>query len=253
MRGEDLGMENDDAWEAGSPPHARGRQGNDMQAWSPVGITPACAGKTPLTCMAISSPGDHPRMRGEDLSRRFVFAGVVGSPPHARGRRSRGRGHLRVVVDHPRMRGEDNGRLADDARSAGSPPHARGRLYARLADCIAFWDHPRMRGEDHTAHHIPLKNTGSPPHARGRRFAQVQTAASNADHPRMRGEDKVCGVNVQSVRGSPPHARGRQLDSPGNTAKSFPSLPVFFCSQPSPLGWFLRWVLGLGSSLWKQR
>ena len=191
------------------------------------------------------------------------------------------------------MRGEDTRKYADETVYDGSPPHARGRLdpevkaafHSRITpacagktlfECFLFRvieDHPRMRGEDRPGKGVSGFGQGSPPHARGRPAGEhprnrahgitpacagktspkASQTSPAGDHPRMRGEDLVPGVKRAATTGSPPHARGRQLDSPGNPAKSFSSLPVFFCSQPSPLGWFLRWVLGLGSSLWKQR
>ena len=70
----------------GSPPRARGRgidQGHRLIA---VGITPACAGKRPVTPALIPSSPDHPRVRGEELSKLTSSAGNGGSPPRARGR-----------------------------------------------------------------------------------------------------------------------------------------------------------------------
>ena len=66
MRGEDRGLSLADPRVLGSPPHARGRlaglRGHDRK----VGITPACAGKTPGRTSGKPPPPDHPRMRGED-------------------------------------------------------------------------------------------------------------------------------------------------------------------------------------------
>ena len=154
-----------------------------------------------------------------------------GSPPHARGRRKRG---------------------VDNINSAGITPACAGKTPANVMKVISFPDHPRMRGEDVEALLPPLLEVGSPPHARGRRGELAGTNRTRRITPACAGKT-FAGPDPKSTdTGSPPHARGRQLDSPGNPAKSFSSLPVFFCSQPSPLGWFLRWVLGLGSSLWKQ-
>ena len=191
-------------------------------------------------------------MRGEDFPPFLEPSTDLGSPPHARGRRKRftadsqtfritpacaGKTTKRVasvstVKDHPRMRGEDRLPLTVLGKAAGSPPHARGRLLRR-----------RQRR---------LRRRITPACA-GKTSVRLVQSADREDHPRMRGEDAAPIAAQFSSHGSPPHARGRQLDSPGNPAKSSSSLPVFFCSQPSPLGWFLRWVLGLGLNLWKQR
>ena len=58
-----------------------------MQDFFDLGITPACAGSTDLKIAAISSPQDHPRMRGEHRKHGFKFFNCWGSPPHARGAR----------------------------------------------------------------------------------------------------------------------------------------------------------------------
>ena len=89
-------------------------------------------------------------MRGEDNERQAGIRLVVGSPPHARGRRdwihadgvlgritpacagkTAGQSHMGgITVDHPRMRGEDVVSCAHLLCRVGSPPHARGRLSA---------------------------------------------------------------------------------------------------------------------------
>ena len=66
MRGEDIFPPRTLIFPLGSPPHARGRQGLMPGGYSCSGITPACAGKTSSAATLRTSPGDHPRMRGED-------------------------------------------------------------------------------------------------------------------------------------------------------------------------------------------
>ena len=46
MRGEDVLIAFDPGRHNGSPPHARGRRGQDFVPGGRAGITPACAGKT---------------------------------------------------------------------------------------------------------------------------------------------------------------------------------------------------------------
>ena len=87
MRGEDYRSRTRCGSSRGSPPHARGRQVNELPAVFQERITPACAGKTTSGSSKQVSSGDHPRMRGEDKA---VVADAKigeGSPPHARGRR----------------------------------------------------------------------------------------------------------------------------------------------------------------------
>ena len=66
MRGEDLLSRLSPTIPLGSPPHARGRPNRQAVAGNPLGITPACAGKTLRKGIDIGLKEDHPRMRGED-------------------------------------------------------------------------------------------------------------------------------------------------------------------------------------------
>ena len=133
---------------SGSPPHARGRHRRQTQFRFRNGITPACAGKTDDDIRHAYRGGDHPRMRGEDITPMHRERAPAGSPPHARGRLKKRHFLLNVARitpacagktlplslscnkyrDHPRMRGEDNGSIFPMSDGVGSPPHARGRL-----------------------------------------------------------------------------------------------------------------------------
>ena len=131
----------------GSPPLARGKRDRRRRDHQAVGITPARAGKT-ATCSARStSPGDHPRSRGENLATAVLRRSAAGSPPLARGKqddasvrrsgpgitparagKTRACGRAGAVApDHPRSRGENF--VADSylGRMSGSPPLARGK------------------------------------------------------------------------------------------------------------------------------
>ena len=210
MRGEDLGHRRRPRRRHGSPPHARGRRRFRGSRNANRGITPACAGKTLRPVTRRLTPPDHPRMRGEDHVAEAVLACVLGSPPHARGRRARRctprtRGRItpacagktrrnhrrrRRWKDHPRMRGEDSSIVESFADDAGSPPHARGRLKGWFAAPINWGITPACAGKT-SAYGLP------PPQA--------------WDHPRMRGEDGGRRLGLTGSRGSPPHARGRLL------------------------------------------
>ena len=71
----------------GSPPRVRGKQHFTPEAWRQVGITPACAGKTIFRRKARNAGGDHPRVCGENESRREIKKATEGSPPRVRGKR----------------------------------------------------------------------------------------------------------------------------------------------------------------------
>ena len=189
-------------------------------------------------------------MRGEDMIGRRKIRFALGSPPHARGRRSGGiksshspritpacagktgaaSARQRAAPDHPRMRGEDDAFAVGGVADFGSPPHARGRHvydvnslypYGITPACAGktklllngihfFGDHPRMRGEDTTLFEGAKRVLGSPPHARGRLLNRITAGMLFTDHPRMRGEDRFSKPSTFSDRGSPPHARGRR-------------------------------------------
>ena len=173
----------------GSPPHTRGKVILRRAIVGDHGITPAYAGKSSLPSASPHTPRDHPRIRGEKLSRAILLLCRKGSPPHTRGKAlshfllppSRGitpayagkRQYIRHLLgihkDHPRIRGE-KGHSRTTARLArGSPPHTRGKVtqensaqkvlgitpaYAgksqpRPVDRARTLDHPRIRGEKH--------------------------------------------------------------------------------------------------------
>ena len=209
MRGEDPLGGSDGSLGCGSPPHARGRLYAALLAAGTLRITPACAGKTGWCPHTRRRPTDHPRMRGEDGQGGQDPLGLLGSPPHARGR--------------------------PPFRPAASPaaritPACAGKTPSRQAAFSLRWDHPRMRGEDLQDKIAYTFNHGSPPHARGRRVAVPDSEgaaritpacagktrspfsrlSSGRDHPRMRGEDASSSSSSSGVNGSPPHARGRR-------------------------------------------
>ena len=127
MRGEDSRKETAITRRDGSPPHARGRLPRRPRDDGGLGITPACAGKTGYTLGERRRQGDHPRMRGEDVTDLPESYGWLGSPPHARGR--------------------PPGRLPM-GRRPGITPACAGKTREAVHGDEAGADHPRMRGED---------------------------------------------------------------------------------------------------------
>ena len=53
----------------GSPPRARGEEGVKRGGSLPLGITPACAGRSSVFRLFVFVPWDHPRVRGEKFHR----------------------------------------------------------------------------------------------------------------------------------------------------------------------------------------
>ena len=70
----------------GSPPHVRGKEGDDLRPAGPAGITPACAGKSRGGRHILCDSRDHPRMCGEKTERTISSRAGTGSPPHVRGK-----------------------------------------------------------------------------------------------------------------------------------------------------------------------
>ena len=175
---------------SGSPPHARGRHQLRHSFATYLRITPACAGKTAPTIRGAAVCRDHPRMRGEDTGQACPCGGVVGSPPHARGRRDA------IYYSDP---------------ITGITPACAGKTGVEVIPNVVRKDHPRMRGEDSPAGFAKSLGNGSPPHARGRRppaqrrrrAGRITPACAGKtrsahresrrrrDHPRMRGEDRI--------------------------------------------------------------
>ena len=68
----------------GSPPRVREKPEKDLISASQRGITPACAGKTPLRCNHLTSTRDHPRVCGKNVSNAIEAIKNLGSPPRVR-------------------------------------------------------------------------------------------------------------------------------------------------------------------------
>ena len=70
----------------GSPPRVRGKLDLRVIFHSAQGITPACAGKTVVDCVAAGDGGDHPRVCGENSAFAVWYIAPMGSPPRVRGK-----------------------------------------------------------------------------------------------------------------------------------------------------------------------
>ena len=112
----------------GSPPLVRERQFLKVIDFLNVGITPARAGKTPVTASTSRLGGDHPRSCGKDVVSGNAKFFPSGSPPLVR---ERLRSTLQVnnlFGDHPRSCGKDQINNDLGPNPTGSPPLVRERL-----------------------------------------------------------------------------------------------------------------------------
>ena len=146
MRGEQVSRICRAVLSLGSPPLARGTVVIKRHVRVHNGITPACAGNSYLVIYQCHKTGDHPRLRGEQPSRKDVYAQIEGSPPLARGT------EMKLINDLSEQR--------------ITPACAGNRKIFLLIKC-SVKDHPRLRGEQLNAESKKLQEQGSPPLARG--------------------------------------------------------------------------------------
>ena len=176
----------------GSPPHGRGKVVYLSVSIFSARITPAWAGKRPVSWATGPASKDHPRMGGEKTGAAWRWLMITGSPPHGRGKEPRrpssqdrrgitpawagksraAHGPQVCRWDHPRMGGEKRSDVDGVSFGLGSPPHGRGKVCMatglRVSDGItpawagksfyadldqmAYQDHPRMGGEKYWRH-----------------------------------------------------------------------------------------------------
>ena len=151
----------------GSPPPMRGKTDRIHFVHHLSRITPAYAGKRPLTALENGRIWDHPRLCGEKLHSGSRFHNVHGSPPPMRGKgylepfysiyhritpayagkSLRCKTTLSAVKDHPRLCGEKSPVWRRLWKLSGSPPPMRGKAETGRALLYIDKDHPRLCGE----------------------------------------------------------------------------------------------------------
>ena len=118
--------------EVGSPPRMRGKARGLARLSSSMGITPAYAGKSPLTSyLFLFDGGSPPRMRGKVRHQRRVVRAKRITPAYA-GKSSTSCRWKSGRKDHPRVCGEKTGSCRSRRYRRGSPPRMRGKV-----DCAA--------------------------------------------------------------------------------------------------------------------
>ena len=173
--------------------------------------------------------GEHPRVRGENLTQALGRSREAGTSPRARGKRVR-RVSRRSRGEHPRVRGEnqDGGRFT--ITGSGTSPRARGKrgnmdneewAERNIPACAGktggndidrrFWgEHPRVRGENGSTIDTMTETEGTSPRARGKRFLAKLPGSLPKEHPRVRGENPVAYVHAARHGGTSPRARGKR-------------------------------------------
>ena len=133
---------------AGSSPRAWGKGPAENGGVAGARIIPTCVGKSPMPWRCLSIPSDHPHVRGEKRSRRWLALRTLGSSPRAWGKEciqqftSRTRWIIPTCVgksppprsaspsapDHPHVRGEKENRMISLLVIVGSSPRAWGKV-----------------------------------------------------------------------------------------------------------------------------
>ena len=166
----------------------RGKVGNRPGGQLPVGITPACAGKSlPLRHSTVTGR-DHPRMCGEKAIRDCVMKTVKGSPPHVRGKAEQCNRRNNQPGITPTYAGKSFWRCKARRRCRDHPPHMRGK---GCGDKVKHCFH------------------GIIPAYAGKSTRPNKTLRGSQDHPRMCGEKPACRIMSARAEGSPPHVRGK--------------------------------------------
>ena len=163
----------------------RGKVIYDRKKKKLTGITPACAGKRPITA-SFSSPSRHHTRVWEELPLAFK-SNHGGSPP-----RVRGKALMLTVSGLP-------DRITPACAGKSSGP-ARKRLQNGIT--------PACAGKSYPAKRQFLRGLGSPPRVR-EKDQKAQAVPRHEDHPRVCGEKATRQYSVPIPIGSPPRVRGK--------------------------------------------
>ena len=195
-------------WSAGSSPRGRGKLIASLDWLQPRGLIPAWAGKTPSKPRAISQPGAHPRVGGENNTKAINGQGFTGSSP-------RGRGKLQLG---PRRR-----------QWRGLIPAWAGKTHGSRSALGGQWAHPRVGGENHFGNLSARNFLGSSPRGRGKLAVALEMgwpeglipawagktssrsvhSSSSGAHPRVGGENGPSLLLSSQRTGSSPRGRGK--------------------------------------------
>ena len=134
---------------SGSPPRVRGKRSREVVEGRLVGLTPACAGKTPTGKPSPGTRGAHPRVCGENPAATLVVTPRAGSPPRVRGK---------PVLS------------ATSSSPLGLTPACAGKTAPPTPPTAASKAHPRVCGENRDGAIGSLSIGGSPPRVRGKLF-----------------------------------------------------------------------------------
>ena len=208
-RGENAGLPVTCSRWRGSSPLTRGKRPDGGVGVPAERLIPAHAGKTAPPRPRPSSPGAHPRSRGENSVTALRYSTWPGSSPLTRGKHRVLLGDLEEAglipahagktstcgrrstswTAHPRSRGENLKQIARDVNKSGSSPLTRGKPHRQRTV------HPRERL--------------IPAHAGKTSRPRLRSRRPRA-HPRSRGENSNVVRVAHNAQGSSPLTRGKQ-------------------------------------------
>lgn len=196
--------------------------------------TPTSAGKADFPVDIITSPKEHPQIRGEDLTMFFgvlltirTIVCVVSIFPVITRKTICGLSTRKLVPVYPRMHGEDYGKLFHRVYDSGVPPHARGRPKrwevsiqsmrrtpthvgktqpGKRGGC-RWLVYPHVRGEDSLDHVRPVPVRGVPPRTWGRRKPAENCETRGRCTPTYVGKTLSGRAGISQARVYP-HVRG---------------------------------------------
>ena len=154
----------------GSSPRMRGTHRRAAGPVGELGIIPAYAGNTRLTCFLLSVWRDHPRVCGEHRHESPLKLLALGSSP--------------------RMRGTQ-GRRTRHTDGQGIIPAYAGNTARSRCRCRTARDHPRVCGEHPFPEYSGLCSTGSSPRMRGTPVTDYQGATYHGIIPAYAGNTTV--------------------------------------------------------------
>ena len=192
----------------GSSPRVRGKHPPVLEVGGPVGLIPACAGKTWDWRTASTRAPAHPRVCGENRIPPRAATTGAGSSPRVRGKRARHSSHAAA----PRL-----------------IPACAGKTSSPRCGAWRPWAHPRVCGENKASGGVGHVAVGSSPRVRGKppvldvvdahqrlipacagkTTAPAVSTVSRTAHPRVCGENPTPREIVHSPEGSSPRVRGK--------------------------------------------
>ena len=133
----------------GPSPRVRGKRLVALPLVWPVRTIPACAGKTSVNGLVMSSMGDHPRVCGENADWRGRRTFARGPSPRVRGK-----------LTHPQ----------GFSCNGGTIPACAGKTVRLLPRRRRHRDHPRVCGENNMMARSVMAHVGPSPRVRGKRW-----------------------------------------------------------------------------------